>query len=562
MNRGVVTRRAALALSRLESLCDTYDGGVAATKLELLRRLERGRLSAPDAVRRLHEVLCFLRAYPDDAAVLARVEKMLAAFAERSDLRRHAESLANSGIAGTPIDFRFYWYSASWLARRWPAHLFIDWPEFDQQDRLVERLSLLMPYAEGLALEEMDLPARKWLERLKGPEETDGAFLVRRLERLVVDPVLRESYYEEMDIPYRLQPGPDTPSRTRARYAQAPVVFRSGPLVRARSAFRPALRRPLDREEAMPPRAARTLIALAREAMIARGRDLDAFIHADPKDVRMFGAGDGLQVACYGTIPERRQLLDAAYGLMMLENGVPVGYAVASALFESAEIAFTVFETFRDAESAHLFGRLLAVARRLFGADAFVLDPFQLGHENPDALASGAWWFYCKLGFRPRNAAVRRLVSTELGKLRTNPHHRSSATVLRRLSAAEMYLHLGRPRRDVIGVFSRQRVGLRIIDYLAHRFGADREAGVRTCADEVSRLLGVRSLAGFSRDERQAWMRWSPLVRILPGLERWPRSDKAALVQVIRAKAGRRESDFVALFDRHRRLRRAVAALG
>ena len=125
-----MTRRAALALSRLESLCDTYDGGVAATKLELLRRLERGRLSGPIAVRRLHEALCFLRAYPDDAVVLARVETMLAAFAERSDLRRHAESLANSGIAGTPIDFPFYRYSASTLGL-WPAHLFIDRPECD-----------------------------------------------------------------------------------------------------------------------------------------------------------------------------------------------------------------------------------------------------------------------------------------------------------------------------------------------------------------------------------------------------------------------------------------------
>ena len=48
---------------------------------------------------------------------------------------------------------------------------------------------------------------------------------------------------------------------------------------------------------------------------------------------------------------------------------------------------------------------------------------------------------------------------------------------------------------------------------------------------------------------------------ILPGVERWSGTDKRALVKVIRAKGGRRESDFVRRFDGHRRLRRAVLQL-
>ena len=50
----------------------------------------------------------------------------------------------------------------------------------------------------------------------------------------------------------------------------------------------------------------------------------------------------------------------------------------------------------------------------------------------------------------------------------------------------------------------------------------------------------------------------SPLIRLLPGVERWRREDKRALVRVVRAKGGRRESEFVRRFDAHRRLRRAV----
>jgi hypothetical protein len=47
----------------------------------------------------------------------------------------------------------------------------------------------------------------------------------------------------------------------------------------------------------------------------------------------------------------------------------------------------------------------------------------------------------------------------------------------------------------------------------------------------------------------------------LPDVESWPASAKAAAVRVIRAKGGRRESDFVRSFDRHRRLRRAIFRL-
>jgi hypothetical protein len=54
------------------------------------------------------------------------------------------------------------------------------------------------------------------------------------------------------------------------------------------------------------------------------------------------------------------------------------------------------------------------------------------------------------------------------------------------------------------------------------------------------------------------------VIAALPGVVRWSPADKRALVTVVRAKGGRRESDYVPLFDGHRRLRRAMVreALG
>jgi len=69
---------------RIDELRNAYGGGAAERKVALLRELERRRLPGARAVESLHEFLCCLRAYPDNAEVLARVERMLAGFERRA----------------------------------------------------------------------------------------------------------------------------------------------------------------------------------------------------------------------------------------------------------------------------------------------------------------------------------------------------------------------------------------------------------------------------------------------------------------------------------------------
>src|ERR1700741_6214 len=112
------TPLAALERSRLE-----FGGAAAPAKLALLKRLAQTRLRSARAVLRLHEQLCFMRAYPDDAAVLAQVSALLAGIDSRGDLRRYRGALDDTGIAGTRIRYRFFWPTARRLAARWPGQL-------------------------------------------------------------------------------------------------------------------------------------------------------------------------------------------------------------------------------------------------------------------------------------------------------------------------------------------------------------------------------------------------------------------------------------------------------
>ncbi len=553
--------RASTLLRRLEQASHRFDPETAEVKRDLLARLGRRRLTRATDVVRLHDTTCFIRAYPDDQDVLAAAERLLASFARRGDLRTHLDVLADTGIAGTTTYFRFFFKTALWLARRMPDQLRIDWEDFENDSEIVDLLNLFVPYAETLAVDNAMLDAKEWLEVLEGPGETDAAFLMRRFDAMDMDVHGKEATFEGIDVPFVLDPGPHTPNRTDPRYAPAPVVFQTRPLTRKRPDLFEAVQQRPKSVRAVSSREGQKLIDLTREAMIARSRDLYAFLHADKRDVRIVDCGEGLQFACIGMIPERRLVVESVYGFLTLKNGVPIGYVLSSSGLCSSEIAFNVFESFRGAEAGVVFGHVLAMVKYLFEPDTFSIDPYQLGYNNPEGLESGAWWFYYKMGFRPYDPVVKKLLRRELARMRRNPKHRSSITTLNKLASRHMYLYLGKERADVLGRFPLDRLGLAVSSYMAKRFGAERERGIQRCSAEAAKRLGVRSLSRFSRSEKLLWERWSPLVMALPGIARWKPEQRRALAQLIRAKGGRRESEYVKRFNRHPRLRAAFVKL-
>jgi hypothetical protein len=428
--------------------------------------------------------------------------------------------------------------------------------------RLEQLLPHLILYAERAAADDPSFCARQWLGRFKG-QASDAALLIRAWETLDCDEAARCAFYDDLDPPLRLDPGPDTPSRTRERFPGLPVVYQGEPLTRTRPDLRTAIRRRPEAVRSLPRREARALIELARDAMVPRARDLEVFEYGNPDDVQLIDAGRGFLLGCIGTLPERRSLLEAVYAFVLLKNGVPVGYALCSVLFGSSEVAYNVFEPFRGGETAWMFGRLLASIHHLFGSNTFAIDPYQLGHDNDEGLRSGAFWFYQKLGFRPRAVDVAALLDRELARLRKHPASRSTRATLQALSREYLFWPATPRRLDLLGMLSPANVARHVSRELTARFGFDRslarEGALRAAATTLQ--VGARERQRFSAPERQAWERWAPLVVTLPGVADWSAAEKRALVAVIRAKGAPSERAFTRLFDRHRPLRQAVRSL-
>ena len=482
------------SLAGLEKIHREYGPGKSAEKVEAIRTLRTSQLLSAGAVFRFHEILLYLRAFPDDRAVLTAVDRALDAFQDRRDLARFRKALLNSGIAGTEIRYRFFWPMARWLASRWPERLrYADDAFEDFEPRLRAALPMLVSPLQAEAIRRTERSTAEILDRLRG-KSTAAAWVVQRIEALDASESIREWIHDTIDATYVLDGGEGGPSRNGVRHL-LPVVFRTTPPRRDRPDLARALRTP----PLSVHRASRSegagLIDLAREAMVTRKRDLDAFTWGNPRDVRVVEDRDGLAFAMIGVVPEKRLPLPAVHGWLTLRNGVPTGYVQTDTLLDTSEVSFNTFETFRGTDAAHVFARVLAITHHVLGARSFTIEPYQLGHGNDEGLQSGAWWFYAHLGFRPKDSRVLRLYRDELAKMKRNPRHRSALATLARLAASHVYWNESAKAPALLPRVP--QLGLRDTESIAPFLRA--AARAKADPDEDKSLQAFRKLRGLAR---------------------------------------------------------------
>ena len=72
-------------------------------------------------------------------------------------------------------------------------------------------------------------------------------------------------------------------------------------------------------------------------------------------------------------------------------------------------------------ETAWVYAQTLRLLHQLHGTRAISVYPYQIGDDNEEAIASGAFWFYRKLGFRSMHPDLEKLAQAEERKVQANP---------------------------------------------------------------------------------------------------------------------------------------------
>jgi hypothetical protein len=522
----------------------------------LMGELRRHEIDSARDLRRCHAALQFAEAYPDDPAHRAAARRELARIGAVLRARAGAaRRLAGSGFEGTAIEAPFSLDLAEWLLRTFPGEVEIAWDEDSAGEALDDLLTPCALPAERDGLQATEVSTRRWIELASGGRGPSLGWLVRRLRQLGLAPEVMDRLYEPVELPLRWRIGPRAAGM---RFPARPIVPQREPVLRA--ADPGLIHRRLPAPRPLSRAAAAGLVDLARCAIALRSRETDAVTWTEPRGAALFRLERGVDVALFAMSPPRRLTVESYFGYLAGHNRVPVAYGGAWVIGDRAEIGINVFDAFRGGESAYLFVQLLRVYHHCYGVRRFSVDPYQFGAGNTEAIRSGAFWFYYRLGFRPLEPRLAALAEREWSLIREGTGHRTPARVLRALARGRIALDVGGAAPDgdapdAIGI------GLEVTGALGERFGADRAAAERWALGRASRLLRCDP-ARLSPPHRVMLARWSPIVALLPGLEGWPAVDRRSLLALIQAKAGPSERGYALRLGRHRRLLAALAALG
>jgi hypothetical protein len=417
-------KAASLMIEKLEAWKREFGGPENGTLERLLGRAAQKRFRDAGDLIRLHETLLFLRAYPRTPAVARLTDEILSGFVERvAEVTPDSfEDPTISGIAGTSIGAVFSYKVARSLYARHGGEIDIAWDRYDEIDRMGPVVSHLIPLLREDWPVEAHVPIQKWvpglgwlLSRLKGPDAAER--------------------YDSMSLPLEWKVAPNV-SRSMLRLPRHNLFCHTEPLIRRTDV---SLARELAGPRILVHRVsrsqARTILHLIMDTSAMRYRELYGFSHPEEGYVHHANLGRGVEIYFFGVPPKWRLPLRAYHAGMFFKNGVPAGYVELLSLFERAEVGFNVYYTFREGESAWLYVRLLHLFRQELGVNVFSVDPYQIGHENPEAIESGAFWFYRKLGFRPVDPDIAALTAREESRMQRTPGYRSSPRLLKRLAS-------------------------------------------------------------------------------------------------------------------------------
>ncbi len=450
-------------LTQLEACRYRFGSHESAHVVKLLRRLDAARFADPASLIRFHEALLFLRAFPQGPSVVRATGRILNSFRNKVEALRKGsadmddfDTFEVSGIAGTEMEDTLSFDVADWLIKRMPGRVEIAWDHYEPGRELGTTGPRFIPLLEDDAYVEADTPWRQWLEAAvaKPARKTSASparlasWLISRFEQLPLPPAQKAELYESLRVPLRWSLENSLISRTRnwkpvrsVFYHSEPLISRSQVSLAAELARRPPQLTSLSRKQG------EQVMDMIREVMLVRYRELYGTTLGDPAsvvraDLGTHEAGRGVTIYLWNLPPDRRLPLRAYVAGLTLKNGVPINYIEAIGLCEWMEVGFNTFYTFRGGEAGWIYAQALRCLCHRMGTTCVSVYPYQLGHDNEEAIESGAFWFYRKLGFRPGRADLQKLAereeqkiaaATKLGKAK----YRTPARTLKRLAAGQ-----------------------------------------------------------------------------------------------------------------------------
>lgn len=526
-------------LTKLKSLLFQFDPTHDEEKKHLLNELISYNAFKHQTFKQFHQLLIGLMAYPSNKTLLdltnETMSKLLLQLEKKASLQH---KLIGTGYLHTAVECNFSYEKVKYIISKFPHQVSIHSASSSIETQIAI-LKLLLPSVEYSAIHDGEKDFKTRIKEFNTSKKiTDLEWLIQTIQQSDLTKKTQAIIYNQLGIFILWKVSNKESSVSFLRGASLPIYYHTKPLekkINLPEIIQQKLPVPIklsDKEN---------IIDTAKITLFYLYRETEPFTNASKEDITLFQLDKGISIALFGNSIDKRYSLESYIGYMVFKNNIPVSYGGGWIFGERSQFGINILEAFRGGESGLIICELLRVYHQHFGVTCFVVKPYQFGLNNTEALKTGAFWFYYKLGFRPENSTLKELALNEEKQKLLNFNYKSDISTLKKYTKSNLALTLS---ESSYPNYDSELLSKRITTFINTTFDGDREKALTHCFNQLKEIFAIDTKHWKQEDVFYA-QQIAVLFSMKPNSKEWQKKHKKDILLFIQLKSAKTEFPWI-----------------
>lgn len=528
-------------VTKLKTLLFQFDLSAQEEKTQLLSDLITYNNFTKNTFLQFHQLLIAMMAYPSNKVILKTtnetMSKLLMTLNNNTSL---AGKLTGTGLFHTFIECNFSFSKVNYITQYFPNQVSIHSASSSIETQKYI-LKLILPSVEYSKIHggEKDIKTRIKAFHIS-KTTTDLEWLIQTILQSSLDYNTQAFLYNQLGIFIQWNVSSEVDSVSFLKGTSQPIYFHTH-LLDKKTNLPDIISHQLPTPVKLSLQEKHQLIHSAKMTLFYLYRETEPFTNSNINDITLFQLNKGISIALFGSTIDKRYSLESYVGYLVLKNNIPVSYGGGWIFGQRCQFGINILEAFRGGESSLIICELLRVYHQHYGATCFVVKPYQFGLHNSEAIKTGAFWFYYKLGFRPENKQLKELALQEEKQKTKNSNYKSTTSTLKQYTKSNLLLTLTNtsyPNYDC------EILSQRITEFINNSFNNDRQKALKYCFDQLIETLKINQK--FWKKEDIDYAKQAALLFYGHSVTKdWLRKNKKNIILLIQLKSASTELDWV-----------------
>lgn len=545
---------------RLISLRTDFSDTAMAKKKDLLKQVSGTKINDATFLKKYHECLLFLLAYPGNKDIY------ILALQQLQNIKKEAERifsgnspkkqalLDGTGIYASELVCAYSYDIAFWLCQTFGNSTGLH-SNGANAETVSKTLELFLPAMEYQEITQTRCSLSRRIQKLTGQKNnaTSLRWLLESLNNKAMPLHVRNSLYEQLQVYVYWKLDHPFFNRTFLRSLPLQKIYYHKPDTASINYYKD-IRKKIKEPFGLSPEEKKHLLDIARAALALHNRETDPVSFGDSSTVKYFDMGYGISIALYTMLPQNRFSIESYIGYLAFVNSVPTAYGGGWLLGQRCKIGINIFPALRGGHSTLLFASILRLYHQYYRAQRFVVKPYQFGKNNLDGLRSGSFWFYYKLGFRPSDPSLIKLAKEEYVKKSSAKNYRTSLAVLKKFTASPLELLL---HKKAFPAYDAALLSKAVTKNIIQHFKGNRQLALKHFTQQLKNLVDCAQYK-LTRQQFDILTRQATWMALLfphdEKTEEWTKAEKKQLIRLLLSKYTQDEKEYITGLQQYKKI--------